>query len=341
VDATDPRQAGAISLGAYVQQTYGVSLKRIKAEFTERANAPGSKLTQNNKTALADAVAVGDQMVQWLKDRYASKSTYTDAQGVVHTRSFENKRALAAATDRDPLRGFFSLLAYYLRMGSVDKQVVELFKKRVGIFYFKTQLSTLRNSLVAGDPALKWIFKERREKIRDELLARTRRGRKQGILQGPTAAEDSELTVGTFVDKVLKGERDPFFEQSKNPWSTELTAPQLGAGTTQGLGAVMENRKYAATTGKTEAMGKVQPTAWVQMALDLYDHLRRRHDVPGAPPLGAPAAAAVAPAPAPIPVAQAAPQAPGVPVPPPLPGGVVVPGGGAPPPPPPPPPAWN
>jgi hypothetical protein len=260
-------------LGAFVQQTYGVSLNRIGDEFTYRATQKGSRLTATNVEALKQAVNDGKEMAEHLVERYRGRGF--------------------APTDPRPLQGFLTLMSYYLRIGTVDRQKSDLIKKRLGIFYYKTQLSTLRKSLVESDPNFKWIFENRWSFIRDGLLLVTERKGNEPLLRGP----DSDNTKGTgpklndFLESVLKGTSDPVWSESKNPYSAELVAETLGVGSAQGLGVVIENRRYAATIGSNE-LAKVMPEDWVSMGLELYYRLRALHGAPVAAPADVPVAAA-------------------------------------------------
>lgn len=267
IQAANPILARTQTVDAYVQQTYGLSLKRVAEEFDSRATQPGSRVAEENKTALNAAGRHADDMVRWIRDHYGRRKH--KAGGA--KRSFKNEYGFPTKAELDEAHGLFALIAYYLEVGKINPHVQELIKKKVGIFYFKTRLSTVRNQVTAADPKLKWLFKTRRGKLVTQLLHLTNR---QYVNDKVIAG--SGIDCGPWVDAILAGQDDLIFNRSVNPYSRELTAPALGHGGAHGVGVVMENRKFAATEGKNEVMGKYAPNTWPQLAVNLHRYLRDR-----------------------------------------------------------------
>jgi hypothetical protein len=244
-----PVPRGVMSVDAFVQQTYGVSLKRVSEEFSERAIQPGSNLLEADREILRSASDDAAKIVSWLANLDSG-----------------------TADKKDLLRGFFALIAYYLRAGKPRDRPLkssELGKKLVGLFFFKTKLSTL-----AKDVAIKQVLDVHRSTIRQKVLEQTGRlDEKELLIPG---FEDEQVRVGDFVDQVLEGASDPFFTAAKNKKANQLKAPSLGVDPFKGVGVVMENRKFGRTRGSSEAE-RLPPERWEQMAVNLYWYLRALH----------------------------------------------------------------
>ena len=262
----DASKQSVQSVDAYVQQTYGLSLRRVPNEFEQRTTQPGSlfkRLKRSEpgslptttlratKEALEYATMTADDLMEWLKD--------------------ERNRAIPAA-DVPVVRGFFTLVAYYLWIGALDPKQRGLMKNRTGIFFYKTKLSTLWSRLAGDIAELSFINDASDSSERDQVV------KKLIELAGRTATEDvlpdRDVTCGTWLDEVLSGTDDKMFAKAKNPWSPELEAPDVGRGTARGLGVVLENREFAWTEGRTGDKRHYAPSEWADMAVRLWQRLR-------------------------------------------------------------------
>lgn len=249
----------SLTVDAYVQQTYGLSLKRVGAEFKSRAEQAGSKVIEENKTALLAAVRHADKMVQWIRDNATSTLPSNAAFEEAH--------------------GLFALIAYYLEVGKINPHVKELIKKKFGLFYFKTKLSTVRNQLLVY-PGLRMLFLRQKDELVAKLLELTGRFSNEPFMSyidsNNKVVPYIDVNCGDWVGEILAGTDDKVFAKSKNEYSPELTAPGLGLGSAYGVGVVMENRKFAATQGENETTHKYAPDTWPQLAVDLHRYLRAR-----------------------------------------------------------------
>jgi Domain of unknown function (DUF4157) len=271
VDPTRPAEAPTVnttvrkagqrhqSVNAYVQATYGLPLKQVQQEFAEGVD-PGSLVLKKYKEALAVAVYDGRAMVTWIS-RYLEN----------HRRSPVRGEMLESA------QGLFTLIAYYLRMGSISikDDVGGLLKKMVGVFYYKTRLSTVRNQLTDDSKGLDWLLTDpdRRRAVIDEVLTLT--GRKDQHTQPlfrPTEGV-KVITCHSWLNEVLAGTDDIVFNKSVNQRSKELVPEERLR-----PGIILENRRFAQTQGKPNVEGRparYTPGEWVDMALDLHRYLKR------------------------------------------------------------------
>jgi hypothetical protein len=269
IDATNPAVRAAAqqqSVNAYVQATYGIDLRRVPKEFEQRAKAPEgegegkSTLPSRLRNPLRRAQNDATKMVEWISEEIRDQPQFQDLK----------------PEDMQNMRGLFSLIAYYLRMGriSIDENVTGLLKKKVGVFFFKVKLSTVSRLLAGRSKGLETLLTsdETREVIIDKLLHLTGRKREEAVLSGAKTGP-ATLTCELWLEEVLAGTRDRLFEEAVNPGATELSP-----------GMVIENRRFAQTEGKKNVKGKKKgktnparfpPGEWVAMAVRLYEHLER------------------------------------------------------------------
>ena len=233
-----------MSIGARMQATFGVSLKKVGEEF-------GSRATTNT-----------DLQKGWLYKR--SKTSLGKANedsrrhGEICTRhgrrrSRERGRGTAPWTSSARRTGCSPLIAYYLVVGGLQipaEMSVPLLKNRFGIFYYKTRLSTVRNELVASSPALSNLFVNGVDELVGQLLLLSKRNIDGPVVRGAVVhGKDSEESVSCleWVESVLKGEEDQIFESTANTDlegnARELPADDVGQGSARGPGVVMENRR--------------------------------------------------------------------------------------------------
>lgn len=236
----------AMSRTAYVQETYGLRLDKVAEEFTSRANAVPPMLRQSTK---------------WYMPLFVAGSTLPSAP---------TSQALKAAGDAgspeaaNELRGLFALMRYYVSMWMLPSSVGGLAKNGVGIFYYKSQLSTVRNDLAV-----------RYQRIGDLLDDAAKRA----AVCTAIGVKPSSLQ---WADDVLSGKRDSFFLDTVNPYSEELTAAQLGPAGNQSVGVVVENRDFRGAYpelkfNSVDVTKRYDPDEWAAIATRLYDRLRGHH----------------------------------------------------------------
>jgi Domain of unknown function (DUF4157) len=250
------------SVDAYVQATYGLPLKQVQQEFGKR-RGDKSKISDDLKGALRDAESDAEEMVRW------STSQYEEHTGALH--SIPDFR-------QQNLRGLFALIAYYLRMGkiSIDNETKGLLKKKVGTFYYKTKLSTVRHQLTDNSISLDWLLTAHRKAVIEKLLQRTGRAAEQWVLRPMFDRKTGEpidpIFCGPWLEQVLSGTDDKLFKDTVNPRSKELIPEERLS-----PGIILENRRFAQTQGRKNVKGRparYAPEKWVGMAVKLYKYLK-------------------------------------------------------------------
>ncbi|HET7013916.1 MAG TPA: hypothetical protein VFI65_08400 [Streptosporangiaceae bacterium] len=235
-----------VSASASVQETYGLRLDQVVPEFAGRA---------------ADVPAVLQPSLPWYM---ALKAASYTAAGAETSRALGLVGDLGSQQATDELRGLFALIRYYSAMLSRTKKAAGLQKNRVGVFYYKTALST-----VCTDLGQKY-------RLISRFLATE--ANRQAVCQ--ILVPDPELQDWGL--NVLAGTSDSFFENSMNPWSEELHAPHLGPANNQSVGVVVENRQFRFTypeliVGGIDQTKTYPPSDWAGFATRLYDRLRKTH----------------------------------------------------------------
>jgi len=136
----------------------------------------------------------------------------------------------------------------------------------VGIFYYKTQLSTVRSDLAGKYPDIGKALDDpgTRKTIIDAL----------GM---PPARK-------AWADEVLTGTKDSFFIESVNPYSNELLATRLGPPQNSSVGVVIENRELRIVEPPPQqgrfgvsTTARYAANSWAKMAGDLYDRQAEQH----------------------------------------------------------------
>jgi hypothetical protein len=239
------RQGTAVSADAYVQQSMGVRLDFVTQEF--RRWAP----TQDKYTAA------------WCKHLWAAGQEGTPA----YTTKALAKVPTATGRGAVELRGLFALMRYYAGVwNDATLRSAKLSKNQVGIFYYKTQLSTVRNDLAGKYPDIGKALDDpgTRKTIIDAL----------GI---PPARKE-------WADEVLTGTKDSFFIESVNPYSSELLATRLGPPQNSSVGVVIENRELRIVEPPPQqgrfgvsSTARYAANSWAKMAGDLYDRQAEQH----------------------------------------------------------------
>jgi hypothetical protein len=153
---------------------------------------------------------------------------------------------------------------YYSLMLKESMKTSTTGKNVFGVFYYKTQLSTVCSDLGKKYPAIA------------TFLAVTEN----------RAAVLTELKVSQdnfpWGMSVLAGESDSMFLSSMNAYSEELFATRLGPDGNQSVGVVVENRQFRVTYPEMGSSGlnrhsMYAPGTWADIATRLYDRLRLMH----------------------------------------------------------------
>jgi hypothetical protein len=246
-----------------VQQTYGVSLRRVTQEFGNRRTEEGSWF-QNPEAAH------GSVKEESSKTQGALRSSTMHAKSAREWIT-QNLDTPFSSNEETMVEGLFSLIFYYLIRGKDESG--GLIKKNVGIFFYKTKLSTVRNNLTAQIPGLADLLNDqaKRDKIVTELLKRQHDKHDNDDVDEVTGG--AGISRRAWVEEVLAGKDDTFFEKARNKWSSELQADLIGQGSARAPGVVLENRQFAATKGRKEE-NRYQPSEWTGMAVELWRRLR-------------------------------------------------------------------
>ena len=261
--AAEPADRGLLSVDAYVQATFGLSLKRVGEEFTSRAagpDLPGETSAMYRsyrmfKVALYGAAKIGRVLINKVSQEKNSEGEY------------------GGEAELSQAQGLLTLIAYYLQAGRI-RFAAPLLKNRTGIFYYKTSLSTVRNGLCQLHPELDDFFLFEADWLSKALLKLAKRKPGDPVFLGM----DPVVTCKDWIESVLAGTGDLIYDWSVNEASDELEAPDIGQGQARGYGVVMENRRYAETEGGI-ASRKYPPNEWADMAVKLHRHLRARQGV--------------------------------------------------------------
>ncbi|MFJ4790895.1 DUF4157 domain-containing protein [Streptomyces sp. NPDC088794] len=255
--------APPVDVSAHVQATYGLPLRSVGNVFRkrgerDRTQAPDTarftQMMQNSQDDLTDANTIATNCVNAMRE---------DAKGKKYRKYNLDNNAFAAA------HGFFALIANYLYSASRQKISVtkDLGKNRLGLYYYKTSLDTVRNQLGEAYPGIGQLLKKNNKKYHDILLANTKRSNTWSMfVTGKDAT--GEKTVKSWVTAVLQGSSDFVFRDTKNPWSDELFF-------SESPGVVVENRKFAQTEGH-EYTHEYPPTEWPEMAARVWDFLQNK-----------------------------------------------------------------
>ena len=271
-----PDEQGRLSVDASVQATFGLSLKQVGDEFKARATGPKSTRNSYNDSMkyLHDAARIGETLVDRIR------------------RELHDEERDGRYGDEGELReadGLLTLIAYYLLIGKAP-QMTGLLKNQTGIFYFKTKLSTVRNTIAGPSSMFPWLsasyralvrrpglallFREKRADLVNWLLYAADRTADEPVFHD-LEAQKSDVTCSAWIDSVLRGKRDQIFEVSVNMYSGELKAPDVGGGEARGHGVVLENRRFAETLGK-DYSHRYPPGEWPGLASDLRRSLLER-----------------------------------------------------------------
>jgi hypothetical protein len=237
---------------AYIQETYGLRLDKVVDEFRRRTTLPDMPESLQNKTT------------DWYLPMKAA--CFSEPSGAI-------SQALALCGDLGTspaaaeLRGLFALIRYYAAMLSnkpLNTFQSSLGKNALGVFYYKTQLSTVRNYLG-----------QKYEQVDRFLDVEANR---QGLCNHliPNA------TWHPWGLSVLAGVSDSIFLSSMNPYSEELLAPVLGPEGNQSVGVVVENRQFRVTYPELGLYGlntksMYSPESWADIAVRLYRRLHQLH----------------------------------------------------------------
>lgn len=155
-----------------------------------------------------------------------------------------------------PLMGYLSLILNYLLLGQfVQKHPKNsLRKNHLGLIYYKSRLSSMRNDL----PEDSRCYLED-DSIRLEIsFWLQEKSRIKNVFEDvqqkafPSDNELSQTTVYYWLNSILEGKSDPLFDASKNRYGEEIEEIEpypVGKADEQSVGIVIENRKVAPLGG--------------------------------------------------------------------------------------------
>ncbi len=238
-----------------IQTTYGVRLDRISELFKlqgRRAMASPGQLDIAPNTAqepnhpryeaLRDADTVGAQIAS---DVLALPSAPVDD------------------TTRAQVKGFCILVANALLAG--QRQLGHGWgKNRMGMLFYKSQLSSVVTELKAGTAAA--LLTGQVVGIRNAIFTHT------GANPGDPLWAYQGVSNQDWLDEVLAGTNDVLFQALKNPDSNELAPEPVGAGGEPGV--VMENRALSMLL-PTDDMEAGRPKGeWADIGVRVWKMLR-------------------------------------------------------------------
>jgi hypothetical protein len=220
------------------QATGGLRIDRVSTVFQQlsqitRAAAGTSGLERARAQAADEAIANADAIITRLRSRDA-KERARIAISSFFRRPFGAAPAPPPALDVTELRGFLVMVSHYLRAGRVAQTGYA--KNRPAVFY-KSKLSDVRNDVAAGSPYAarllapnadpRWykVLYGGRPWLKRKLLAQNDRSPNVPLFP------NTMIGVGPWLDEVLSGTDDHFFDQAKNPWSQTI-APAVSGGRT-------------------------------------------------------------------------------------------------------------
>jgi hypothetical protein len=173
----------------------------------------------------------GDQLATQFSQQAPSKAAII-MQGLI-------ERSAPAPGDGAAMDGIKALLTmlinHLLCGGHPEISKTSYIKNRPVNVMFKTKLSTVRNNLTATAPyaATTLGSAKGRARLKSDLISATGRTEAESVfIEGQQRNNEqkkvvktasSTVTVGAWIDQVLKGIDDDVFNEMKNEWATELT----------------------------------------------------------------------------------------------------------------------
>lgn len=153
-----------------------------------------------------------------------------------------------------PLMGYLSLILNYLLLGRfIQKHPInKLRKNHLGLMYYKSRLSSMRNALPEDS---QWYLED--DNIRFSIIYwlqnKSKREENEDVQQKafPSTGILRETSVFNWLNSVLEGKSDPLFDASKNGYSEEIAPYSVGKTDEQSVGIVIENRKVSPLGGYT------------------------------------------------------------------------------------------
>ncbi|MFN8530713.1 MAG: hypothetical protein U0670_19070 [Anaerolineae bacterium] len=191
-----------------IQATHGVALDQVtkffsKSELQDESAGRDRKKNQALAETKPNAVALTETL-----------------KGIVDPSTSIDSRSPRNAAIKEA-EGFFALVAHYLILGG--KGITAYLKNQTTLFY-KSKLSDVRTNLITSN---RWAFdllhySDTRAQVRDALLAQTGRNGGHKLFASGQAAMSSIVTCQAWLDAVLSGQGDPFFDEAKNDWGKPI-----------------------------------------------------------------------------------------------------------------------
>ena len=287
------KKGGQQLASGYVQNTTVVKLSKLPAFFGQ-VKEPAHTITPVAREAAKYtelATVSPNELIKtakligrgWKKDEGAE--TFTSKWGETKEKSeiiATTKEAVA------PLVGLLSLLINQLIIGRFIKKhpTNVLLKNHLGLLFYKSKLSSVRNALTGG---AQWYLDDdaSRAAIRAWVLAK---GARTGAEDEPVVRViPSAPTVGDWVDAVLTGTGDPLYDAAANPYSSEILPYEVGPDEDKETGVALESRKTAPSAGFTYPESSLEPVEdqsqretgdWKAIAVGIWRRLRALNDIP-------------------------------------------------------------
>jgi hypothetical protein len=258
------------------QATGGLRLDRVSTVFQQlsqvtRAGYPSGAETLRQQAA-DQAIANADAIVTRLRNRDAK-----ERRRIGISSWFRSIRGPAPAPppalDVTELRGFLVMVSHYLVAGRLAESGYS--KNRPAVFY-KSKMSDVRNAVAAGSPyaALvltpnadpRWykVLYGGRQWLKRKLLAQNQRA--PGVPLFMKTGAIAPIGVGPWLDEVLSGTDDHFFDQARNEWSQTIL-PATSHGRTA---PVIEFRFLKQLTAVPD-LSLSQPADVVDFLADVFD----------------------------------------------------------------------
>ncbi|HXU92525.1 MAG TPA: DUF4157 domain-containing protein [Gallionella sp.] len=303
----------------YMQSTFAVDLAAVPQVMRDQAD-PARNHNNASRNALDLAGAQTDHVTNkflsdteifklgWKKtevkveesggDESAKTVKYISKWGA----EFDSIKEAAENTKQElrPLMGLLSLMINYLRIGALVKKhpTNSLRKNHLGVFFYKTGLHNVRNTLTGASK-----FAVENDVIRSNLSSWLMQisGRSDEMFcdvqkafepENELAKVLSTTMVSVWIDGILDGTADTIFAASLNGYSKELGPEDVGKEDSRTKGVVLESRRMAPSSGYTyEKSGKevsrdvaAEPDQdqnqrgiddWENIAVGLWAYLRK------------------------------------------------------------------
>ncbi|HVF13734.1 MAG TPA: DUF4157 domain-containing protein [Acidimicrobiales bacterium] len=288
-----------------LQATYGVKLERLPDILDLQADPAGAPVAptptvaprqqggappppsgpgpmspvkaDSSQQVLAEARQKAASVTALLLDTYGTGKAKPGWQAELTTFSFADQSELK------DVQALIALLLNYLLAGKRDMGF-GWGKNFVGQLFYKSRLSSLRNSFVGPQHEL---LEQRTFRIALQVISTSGRAKNDYVIQGrvnPATQEKAppaNITCQAWVREVLEGRGDTVFDSLKNEYADEIKPEKIGAPGNEELAVIMENRhlgklvapKVSAVVAGLDSIG-TKPDDWAGLAVKLAQMLR-------------------------------------------------------------------